>query len=1313
MDFFKRKGRPSTLVVPSAVSTSASVQLQEGNARADLATAPGTMTASSSSSESFKSSKEAVSSSSSDAQHGQQYSERRLVLPDTVSAKEADTFMPDELLRALDRDPSLSPKPALLGQSAGLAKSLGPPVSGQSLNSGTIGLMDDHGQAVQVAFPTNQTTPTRSNGSRRTTGIGPSHSDGIAAAELPTLPAMSPFAMTASPSSTPSPHPTGVLAAQSTYHPSAADSRQSAIKSVLQQSFAADPIAPTAVTVPATLLTPVKTTSRPITASLSPSQRLHAAMFGEPELDPVTSEPHSLLPNAPSTSEESPHSRSTSLEMTSAKKSIYPTDYTDRKSMPAFISQAPQSVVQSTSEDMLETSLPRENHVVDIMQARHRRSSETLTRTNQEEELSPLESAEERAFPSVGASPTSPGSSFTDRLRSHRLRAAGPDLSLRQDEEAPSPPPKSPHMLPPIHDASTKRSTAKPASSTSQVSSQQRAMLAALITSEQPQQSSIAPPLTASTASRTSMSSTERSIAGEHHWQSTLDRDRLGSDTPQRRSHADFVIAVIGARGVGKTTIIHRGLRKPLGTEIRGEPGGIICYSAAVIAGGQNRLIEVYELTDEHVSMSTSGLSLPNAVPQIDGAMLCYDASNPGALTGLRGLLNAFWRRGGVNLIVLACKSSPIESQNAVLPMRAAEMCTVYGAGIVQLDGGLADPSKKTRNSFGWLIRSILETRGLQVGADSSSRGSKTLSAQAESRTWTEMEPRDVPEHSRHSSPAAYLRRQSVDRQGPPRNDLGLGTVQSAPVNGEPQDRTTSLESRLSISEDSREASTPRSRHSVVSVSSKSSAGAPSSAGSILIDRRSSTQGNSILGGYSGRSVAADVYHSTDEVIDKFLFAAVTGNDEQQVVLFLIIYRRFAAPAHVLKKLIERYEFVSTRLKSDPVLSRYAHTRLCSVLADWLEYYPGDFTSVRVRALIKPFLEGLVLQAYVSRYAIELLPMLRKLEDADDLDNYWACPDPSVESPVPEAVEAIAPPQIPANASSIASRLSVRPSTDTSRIIHQSSNLLATAISLLNDTEDAIAEQISRLTWRAYLVMSSRDLIRYILAPRNPTDPSGSRLRAANNPVTRAISWVNHLSNWVASVILILPRAKMRARMMEKMIGVAVRLRETDNYDALMGLLAGLNCQPLYRLENTLDLIKDRPLFKKFKSLNRLMSSTRSFSAYRMALSTSRPFVIPYIGCHLQDLARLDEGKSDMRSGLINWTKFQQMAKSAATVFDCHKFAPELAVDQGVTNRVMNDAIFDLNDNALYELSYQYQPRATSASSAPSALRRMFDNVRS
>lgn len=61
-----------------------------------------------------------------------------------------------------------------------------------------------------------------------------------------------------------------------------------------------------------------------------------------------------------------------------------------------------------------------------------------------------------------------------------------------------------------------------------------------------------------------------------------------------------------------------------------------------------------------------------------------------------------------------------------------------------------------------------------------------------------------------------------------------------------------------------------------------------------------------------------------------------------------------------------------------------------------------------------------------------------------------------------------------------------------------------------------------------------------------------------------------------------------------------------------MAVLLGLNCQPIHRLDEMNDFIPP-DLMKRFKSMNRLMASSRSFAAYRMAIVNARPEMIPYL----------------------------------------------------------------------------------------------------
>lgn len=82
------------------------------------------------------------------------------------------------------------------------------------------------------------------------------------------------------------------------------------------------------------------------------------------------------------------------------------------------------------------------------------------------------------------------------------------------------------------------------------------------------------------------------------------------------------------------------------------------------------------------------------------------------------------------------------------------------------------------------------------------------------------------------------------------------------------------------------------------------------------------------------RQVPFRVCHQERSVVKIPIFEfKLTGRlfaDELYVNLFLIVYRRFARPHDVLTKLIERFDFVAGRLKTDPLLSRFAQMKFVS-----------------------------------------------------------------------------------------------------------------------------------------------------------------------------------------------------------------------------------------------------------------------------------------------------------------------------------------------------------------------------------------------
>ncbi|WAR54039.1 hypothetical protein PtB15_3B549 [Puccinia triticina] len=1013
---------------------------------------------------------------------------------------------------------------------------------------------------------------------------------------------------------------------------------------------------------------------------------------------------------------------------------------------------------------------------------------------------------------------------------------------------------------------------------------------------------------------------------------------------------ADFVIAVAGPKGVGKSTIISRALRKSMDAGDAVELYRDACANriSAVVAniGSASpgpgpledprsklsqapKVLQVLEidqpiLADKCISTrrAKEGLLWPAGLPHLDGVLLCYDATDPHALDHLRPLLHSFWTRGGIALIVLACKSDKEEHRNATSPLKAAELVNVYGTGMIQLDGGTDDPGKKMRNSFNWIVKAIKEARGEHrsysrasstnilgsMYGDDEGRCSRSSSVVASMTTTLggdgpssgpgagtseddeeeelaagsadDGHDQPVPGNTALPSPARTPRKNTpaslaqLDTPGPSSaaaSRVLISASSSSPTlasdpllhiddaDGDSfsNNALVAMSYETSTRPDGsfmhggstpgspREAShsgpvvadTPgRSGASVAGEASPLLPTSPAASGSGPPPKDAPSPdaagpGNRALDpskGLSGsgkhavqkaiamsqRGADMDLHFEKSVVIDKFVFATVSGNEPSFVDQFLIIFRRFATPFEVLSALIFRFDFVSTHIDRDPILGRYAHLKICHVLTSWLEIYPGDFAQPATLTVLKAFNGLMISVTWLLHYAIETMPLIKMIGRMTDEDVGWALPDSTEEGAVQGVLECVKRLQlalaVPASASSVTSRGSLvadshhdepslpmtplttgksvdyprseasprlekfpstfmstdqlastaasspvhafsphdrhhlppsshtKPSSSSEEYnnvkhdalhhplsaIDSTENFIAAtlplrstltassfqsdhkaelkalhdaSILLLSIPEESIALQITRLEWNIFSQMKPRHLIRYVLAPRDPNNPRKA-LRDPNSPIAKSTDYLNYLAVWASSMILIQEKLKSRARVLLKLMKVAYELRDMDDFHSLMGVLAGIEAQPVYRLDATFEVVQhmDLQAYRRYLSLKKLMSSQRSFSAYRLARQTASSQCVPYLGTYLQDITAVNEVKDDMKDGKVNLTKMIQIAKSASAVLNCNLLAPKIVFDPKISNLIIKIPV--LSEDAQYELSYKYKPRLQSSS---------------
>lgn len=68
-------------------------------------------------------------------------------------------------------------------------------------------------------------------------------------------------------------------------------------------------------------------------------------------------------------------------------------------------------------------------------------------------------------------------------------------------------------------------------------------------------------------------------------------------------------------------------------------------------------------------------------------------------------------------------------------------------------------------------------------------------------------------------------------------------------------------------------------------------------------------------------------------------------------------------------------------------------------------------------------------------------------------------------------------------------------------------------------------------------------------------------------------------------------------------------------------------------------------------------------------------------GVHLQDITRVHDGKSDMRDGLVNWSKMRQIGKYASAVAHCGRLTPRYLHDERLSKLVMDGPVFSLDSD--------------------------------
>ncbi|KDQ54927.1 hypothetical protein JAAARDRAFT_38040 [Jaapia argillacea MUCL 33604] len=754
-------------------------------------------------------------------------------------------------------------------------------------------------------------------------------------------------------------------------------------------------------------------------------------------------------------------------------------------------------------------------------------------------------------------------------------------------------------------------------------------------------------------------------------------------------------LLVIGSGGCGKSTLIRNGLKScglsdPAFLSIPLRSVGSFNY--AFYAGripsnesGHKGTVAVMEVDISTFAVDegpSSGFSWPLDAPAIDGVIICYDASQRTPLEPIEPLLRGF-QHSKIPTIVGALKSDlecPVDPRECMLALQPYDArlveCTTAG------DAGLA----RMTLCFDWLLNAVLSRHPKAPGNRPESRTPpKVLTYPTPRRGWSTAPVSPVAGVTIH--PDSRLET-LIEKSKNPSSFLSSPLSRRATSPSDVPPRAWSASDLLSLHRKSEKSKSVSGTVRASSLSRNMASSAPSPP--TLEDHMEHVNLDvPPPPPEKGRDAQPSPWATLDQLLDKLLFLAVSGDDPAYISHFLLTYRRFAVPRSLLLAMQKRMHQLEEP-SWDPMLASFAQMRICHLLSQWIKEYPGDFAVRGTAGALSALVKSIVGKTHLLYHACDLLPFVDLLSTLRDPDSAWTL---KFDDPIDESDDSysytdedLEPMVFPSETSSTRTGSSENKKSNRSTSPNPDDNharvpLIVKAMVMadipLSDTFDRqkcqvlsekqiikelhrmsldlgaweskhIAEEITRISAKLFLQIEPRHWLKhiYISGHKDPETDTVARFNQVSE----------HLAEWVVSLILCHDKPRARARQIEKFIDICTWLRQLHNYSALRAIVAGIN-DSTFPGDATSDILKKSSTrLKSLQSYDLLFQQRRSHRSYRMALKNTAGACIPALEVHLSDLIRTHEGNPDLHADdntKIHWGKFTLLGKFVSTITQC------------------------------------------------------------
>jgi son of sevenless-like protein len=381
----------------------------------------------------------------------------------------------------------------------------------------------------------------------------------------------------------------------------------------------------------------------------------------------------------------------------------------------------------------------------------------------------------------------------------------------------------------------------------------------------------------------------------------------------------------------------------------------------------------------------------------------------------------------------------------------------------------------------------------------------------------------------------------------------------------------------------------------------------------------------------------------TCEKLFENLFVNMEGGDVPEYqATFLATYRSFTNSRQLLRMVMQRYD-ECLRAPPDPARpdqARRLRLRIINFLRTWAQSYWDD-EDAQVLKMYREFVMGVVATQETSALAEMLLRAVAS--PAGGVGNARGIP--AEPPPVP-----LAPRVLP--------------------------------FTLLDVEPLELARQVTLLDHELFRQLRSHEFL------KTAWNGKDAERRAPN--IRRLIQHTNRMADWVAQCIISEPARSRRAQLIEHFIRTARCCLRLNNFAGLAWILMALDSDGVFRLRRTWERVASRRR-QRLQELKALMSHERAFKAYRQALASVSPPLVPYLVVYLRDLTLIEEANPDfIEGGLINFAKRGKLAEIIEEIRMYQQKQYNLQRLEEVVGYILEAQ--PLDDKQLLQLSYQIEP---------------------